>query len=41
MNMTGKDGYDLVSVAAIKEEVAEWVDRHEPLSRAALNTVDS
>jgi hypothetical protein len=39
--MAGRDGYDMIPVAAIKEEVADWVDRHEPLSRAALNTIDS
>jgi hypothetical protein len=39
--MAGMDEDNMVPVAAIKEEVAEWMDRHEPLSRAALNTVDS
>jgi hypothetical protein len=31
----------MVPVAAIGEEIANWMDQHEPLSRAALNTVDS
>jgi hypothetical protein len=39
--MAGMDGYDMVPVTELKEAVADWVDRHEPLSRAALNTVDS
>jgi hypothetical protein len=39
--MAGRNGSDIVPVAAIEEEVADWVDRHDPLSRAALHTVDS
>jgi hypothetical protein len=39
--MAGMDEDDMVSMTELKEAVADWVDRHEPLSRAALNTVDS
>jgi hypothetical protein len=41
VDMAGRNGYDMVPVAATEEEVANWMDQHEPLSRAALNTVDS
>ena len=34
------DGYDEIPVAEIKENVAEWVERNQALSRSELNDVD-
>lgn len=39
--MPTKDGYDRVPVAEVKEGVKDWLARHQPLSRAELNTVES
>ena len=41
VDMAGRNGDDMIPVAEIEEAVADWMDRHDPLSRATLNTVDS
>lgn len=38
--MDAMDGYDEIPVAAVEEGVEDWLTRHQPLSRAELNTVE-
>lgn len=35
------DGYDAIPVQSVEQDIAEWLDEHDPLARNALNRVES
>lgn len=35
----GYEGYDAVPVQEIEDEIEEWLERHDPLARNALNRI--